>query len=102
MGSALYYYHQELNAKRSPAIYTACTGMRFTMKKSKKCSRKEECHTGDFRIMNYLIIVTDKLIEPGVVDGLMEGQNLVPGRLGGRSIIADPRNSKAKTSSTED
>ena len=40
--------------------------------------------------------ITDKLIEPGVVGWFSGRAEFGPRALGGRSIIADPRNNKAK------
>ena len=96
MGSALYYYHQELNAKRSPAIYTACTGMRFSNEEIEKMLKERGIAYRRLPDNELFDIVTDKLIEPGVVGWFNGRAEFGPRALGGRSIIADPRNSKAK------
>ena len=48
------------------------------------------------RIAEKVIKITDKLIEPGVVGWFSGRAEFGPRALGGRSIIADPRNNKAK------
>jgi carbamoyltransferase len=96
MGSALYYYNQVLDRPRVKPIYTACTGSRFsndeieTFLKSRGITYR--------RLSDEVLydVVTDKLIEPGVVGWFNGRAEFGPRALGGRSIIADPRNAKAK------
>jgi len=96
MGAALYVYNHELKQPRSKAVYTAYTGSRFSNEeievflKSKgiKYQRLDDAELYDK--------VTEKLMEPGVVGWFSGRAEFGPRALGARSIIADPRNSKAK------
>jgi carbamoyltransferase len=96
MGSALYQYHQVLKQPRTKAVYSAYTGSRFdndeieTFLKSRGV--KYEKLTDD-RLYDKIV---QKLIEPGVVGWFSGRAEFGPRALGARSIIADPRNAKAK------
>jgi carbamoyltransferase len=96
MGSALYTYNHILKQKRRPAIYNAYTGSKFSnedieaflVSKGVPYQRLD-----DDRLFNK---ITDKLIEPGVVGWFSGRAEFGPRALGGRSILADPRNNHAK------
>jgi carbamoyltransferase len=96
MGSALYTYNHILKQKRMPAILSAYTGSRFS-------NEEIEAFLID-RGVTYKRLdddtlfdkITDKLIEPGVVGWFTGRAEFGPRALGGRSILADPRNDKAK------
>jgi carbamoyltransferase len=96
MGSALYAYNHILKQKRGPAVYSAYTGSKFSndeievflRKKGVKYQRLDDAELYDK--------ITDKLIEPGVVGWFNGRAEFGPRALGARSIIADPRNPKAK------
>ncbi len=96
MGSALYQYNHVLKQPRKKAIYNAYTGSKYSnaeieiFLKSKNVNYKR---VSDEELYD---IVTDKLIEPGVVGWFNGRAEFGPRALGGRSIIADPRNIKAK------
>jgi len=96
MGSALYYYHQELGFKRSPAIYSAYTGIRFSNEEIEEILKARGINYRRLPDEELFDIVTDKLLEPGVVGWFNGRAEFGPRALGGRSIIADPRNAKAK------
>ncbi len=96
MGSALYAYNHVLKQPRAKAVYNAYTGSKFTneeieaflIERGIKYQRLEDADLYDK--------ITDKLIEPGVVGWFSGRAEFGPRALGGRSIIADPRNNKAK------
>jgi carbamoyltransferase len=96
MGSALYAYNHNLKQPRAAAVYNAYTGSRFTNEEIEIYlkSRGIEYERLDDEILYDRI--TDKLIEPGVVGWFSGRAEFGPRALGGRSIIADPRNEKAK------
>jgi carbamoyltransferase len=96
MGSALYFYNQELDKPRVKAIYTACTGSRFSNEEIEKFLQERGITYRRLSDEQLYDVVTDKLIEPGVVGWFNGRAEFGPRALGGRSIIADPRNSKAK------
>lgn len=96
MGSALYHYHHDLKHPRNGEIKSASTGSRFTNEeieaflKSKGVSYKK---MKDDELFDY---ISDKLIVPCVVGWFQGRAEFGPRALGNRSIIADPRNDKAK------
>lgn len=96
MGSALYHYHENLDKPRSAAIKSASTGSSFTndeiesFLKEKGISYKK---LDDTELFDY---ISDKLIVPSVVGWFQGRAEFGPRALGHRSIIADPRNDKAK------
>jgi carbamoyltransferase len=96
MGSALYAYNHNLKQPRAAVVYNAYTGSRFTNEEIEIYlkSRGIEYERLDDEILYDRI--TDKLIEPGVVGWFSGRAEFGPRALGGRSIIADPRNEKAK------
>jgi carbamoyltransferase len=96
MGSALYYYHQELNKPRNPAIYTAYTGIKFSNEEIEKILQERGINYRRLDDEELYDVVTNKLIEPGVVGWYNGRAEFGPRALGARSILADPRNPKAK------
>jgi carbamoyltransferase len=96
MGSVLYAYNHILKQPRAAAVYNAYTGSRFTNEEIEiylKSRGIEYERLDDETLYNR---ITDKLIEPGVVGWFSGRAEFGPRALGGRSIIADPRNEKAK------
>lgn len=96
MGSALYYYHHELGKARNPAIYSAYTGIRFSNEEIEKILQERGVSYRRLSDEELYDVVTDKLIEPGVVGWYNGRAEFGPRALGARSILADPRNPKAK------
>lgn len=97
MGSALYVYNQILEHPRAEAIYSAYTGSRFTNDEIEEYLKgrgiKYTRYNDDEELYDK---ITDKLLEPGVVGWFSGRAEFGPRALGARSIIADPRNDKAK------
>lgn len=96
MGSALYFYNHDLNQPRSKAIYSAYTGSRFTNEEIELFLQSKGVKYRRLYDEELFDVVTEKLIEPGVVGWFNGRAEFGPRALGGRSILADPRNSKAK------
>ncbi len=96
MGSALYTFNHILKQKRAPAVYSAYTGSRFSNDEIEIFLKQRGVKY--LRLENDQLYdkITDKLIEPGVVGWFSGRAEFGPRALGGRSIIADPRNNKAK------
>ena len=96
MGSALYTYNHVLKQPRVDAVYNAYTGSRFTNEEIEMylISRGIEYERLDDDVLYDRI--TDKLIDSGVVGWFSGRAEFGPRALGGRSIIADPRNNQAK------
>lgn len=97
MGSALYVHNQVLEQPRAEAIYTAYTGSKFSNDQIEEYLKgrgiKYTRYNNDEELYDK---ITDKLLEPGVVGWFSGRAEFGPRALGARSIIADPRNDKAK------
>lgn len=96
MGSALFHYHQNLNKPRTTSIRTASTGSWFTNEEVETFLKENSIpykKMDDAALYDY---ISDKLIEPSVVGWFQGRAEFGPRALGNRSIIADPRNEKAK------
>ena len=96
MGAALYAQHQMMDFKRQPVIVNAYTGSQFSNEEitafleSKNIAFKK---VDDDRLFD---IVTDCIINKGVVGWFTGRSEFGPRALGGRSILADPRRLDAK------
>ncbi len=96
MGCAMYVYNHVLKQKRAPAIYSAYTGSKFSNDEIEKFLIEKEIKYERLDDEKLFDKITDKLIEPGVVGWFSGRAEFGPRALGARSIIADPRNEKAK------
>jgi carbamoyltransferase len=96
MGSALYHYHQNLGRPRTAPVLSAYTGSRFTNEQIETILRKRGINYTRMEDSALYEKVVNKLIEPGVVGWFSGRAEFGPRALGARSIIADPRNAKAK------
>jgi carbamoyltransferase len=96
MGSALYAYHHILKQPRGKAIYSAYTGSKFSNEEIEKILKDNHIQYKRLSDDELYDKITDKLIEPGVVGWFSGRAEFGPRALGARSILADPRNQKAK------
>ena len=96
MGSALYAYNHILKQKRTPAVYSAYTGSRFSNEFIEAFLNQRSIKYKRLDDAELFEKITDKLIEPGVVGWFSGRAEFGPRALGARSILADPRNTKAK------
>ena len=96
MGSALYVHNHILNLPRVAPIYTAFTGSKFSNEEIEEYLKSRNINYKRFDDAELFDRITDKLIEPGVVGWFSGRAEFGPRALGARSIIADPRNEKAK------
>ncbi|MCC6287131.1 MAG: carbamoyltransferase [Chitinophagaceae bacterium] len=96
MGSALYLYNHVLDQPRAKPIWSAYTGSRFTNDEIEEFLQSRNINYKKLPDEELFEVVTEKLIEPGVVGWFNGRAEFGPRALGARSIIADPRNSKAK------
>ncbi|HQQ96804.1 MAG TPA: carbamoyltransferase C-terminal domain-containing protein [Cyclobacteriaceae bacterium] len=96
MGSALYQYHHVLRQPRSSPQYSAYTGSKFTNDDIEQVLKTNGISYKKYHDDELFEIVVDKLIEPGVVGWFSGRAEFGPRALGGRSILADPRNPRAK------
>ena len=96
MGSALYQYNHVLQQPRAAPIYSAYTGSKFTNDEIETFLKSRNIIYTKLPDEELYDVVTNKLIEPGVVGWFNGRAEFGPRALGARSIIADPRNEKAK------
>lgn len=96
MGSALYLYHHVLNQPRTVPVFSAYTGSRFTNDEIEVMLKQKGIVYQRLEDSALYDVVVEKLLEPGVVGWFSGRAEFGPRALGARSIIADPRNSKAK------
>ncbi|MBC7903743.1 MAG: carbamoyltransferase [Gemmatimonadaceae bacterium] len=96
MGSALYQYNHVLDQPRAKPVYSAYTGSRFSNEEIETFLKSRNIKYRRLPDDELFDVVTDKLIEPGVVGWFNGRAEFGPRALGARSIIADPRNAKAK------
>lgn len=96
MGSALYQYHQVLKKPRTNAVYSAYTGSKFSNGEIEAILIERGISYSKLDDDTLYERVVAKLIEPGVVGWFSGRAEFGPRALGARSIIADPRNPKAK------
>lgn len=96
MGAALYMYNHKLNFPRIEPIYSAYTGSHFTNEQIEAILIKRGIKYE--KLEDHLLFqkIVDQLVEPGVVGWFSGPAEFGPRALGARSILADPRNAKAK------
>lgn len=96
MGSAMYGYHHILGNPRVSPVYSAYTGSKFSNEEIETMLNAKGIEYTRYHDDQLYDIVTNKLIEPGVVGWFNGRAEFGPRALGARSILADPRNDKAK------
>ncbi|MEY4702677.1 MAG: hypothetical protein RIR96_574 [Bacteroidota bacterium] len=94
-GAGLYVQHEKLNGKRTP-IFSAYTGSRYSNEEITEWLNAKGISYKWYDDDTLYDVVTDCIINGGVV-GWMQGRSeFGPRALGGRSILADPRRNDAK------
>ncbi|MEP6746846.1 MAG: carbamoyltransferase C-terminal domain-containing protein [Bacteroidota bacterium] len=96
MGSALYLFNHILDQPRTAPVYNAYTGSRFSNDEIEIFLQSRNITYRRLGNEELYDTVTNKLIEPGVVGWFNGRAEFGPRALGARSILADPRNQKAK------
>ncbi|MBL7698735.1 MAG: carbamoyltransferase [Chitinophagaceae bacterium] len=96
MGSALYLYNHILGMPRSAPVYSAYTGSRYSNDEIESILNSNGVKYRRLDDHQLYETVAGKLMEPGVVGWFTGRAEFGPRALGGRSILADPRNAKAK------
>jgi carbamoyltransferase len=97
MGSALYLYNHVLGRPRSTPINSAYCGSSFSNDQIEQLLRGRKIRYQKLDDRELYERVIQKLIEPGVVGWFSGKAEFGPRALGGRSILADPRNPDAKS-----
>ncbi len=96
MGAALFVHHQTLNKKRNETIRSAFTGSHFSNEEIEKMLQKEDVQYIKQEDKILFDVVSDCLINGGVVGWFNGRAEFGPRALGARSILADPRREDAK------
>ena len=96
MGAALFTQHGSLNYERQPAIRSAYTGSRFSNDFIREAMWDKQIKFKEMPDEALYDLVTDCMINGGVVGWFTGRSEFGPRALGGRSIIADPRRADAK------
>ena len=96
MGASQYHYFHNLDNKRIAPLYDANLGISFSNEKIKEIIEKlglSHKYLEDDKLFKYVA----KAISTNNVIGFFDGKaEFGPRALGSRSILADPRNSKAQ------
>jgi carbamoyltransferase len=95
MGAALYTQHIGAGMGRQPAIRSAYTGSSFSNEAIKKILDENNMSYIEMPDENLFDHVVDCIVSGGVVGWFSGRAEFGPRALGGRSILADPRNADA-------
>ena len=96
MGAAYYVYNQVLKQPRAKAIYSAYTGSIFNNEEIEIYLKSRNISYTRYEDNELYDMVTNCLIDSGVVGWFQGRAEFGPRALGGRSILADPRRNDAK------
>lgn len=96
VGSALYFYHQELKRPRSAFRHEAYTGARFGNEEIENLLKARGIAYDKHSDEELYELVSDCLLNAGVVGWYQGRAEFGPRALGNRSIIVDPRRKDAK------
>lgn len=96
MGAALYVQHHVLNIPRQQPIWSAYTGSGFNNEQIELLLKERSISYHRVTDEELYHLVSERLINSGVVGWFSGKAEFGPRALGGRSILADPRRSDAK------
>jgi carbamoyltransferase len=96
VGSALFHYHNNLNKPRTKPVFHAYTGSKFSNEEIEKILTEKGVNYTKYDDEKLFEIVTEQLINAGVVGWFQGRAEFGPRALGHRSIIVDPRRKDAK------
>ncbi|MBK9983479.1 MAG: carbamoyltransferase [Saprospiraceae bacterium] len=96
MGSALYVYHQLMHEERMPAIWSAYTGSRYDNSQIESMLKSANLRYTSYSDEQLYEIVSERLVNGGVIGWFNGRAEFGPRALGARSILADPRRKDAK------
>jgi carbamoyltransferase len=96
MGAALYVYNHVFKNKRMPGIWSAYTGIKHSNDQIEAYLQSRDISYAIHDDETLYDIVSDCLIDSGVVGWFQGRAEFGPRALGARSILADPRRSDAK------
>lgn len=96
VGSALYLYHHMLGNARTKQVFDAYTGTHFSNEEIEAYLKENNIAYTKYTDDKLLDVVTDCLINGGVVGWFHGRSEFGPRALGHRSILVDPRRTDAK------
>jgi len=96
MGSAMYVFNHLLKKERMPAIWSAYTGIKYSNSEIETYLQSRDIKYTKYDDETLYDIVSDCLINSGVVGWFQDRAEFGPRALGARSILADPRRNDAK------
>ena len=96
MGAALYVQHHTLKYPRQQPILNAYTGSKFGNDEIETLLKEKNIAYRKLDDKELYDVVTDRLINSGVIGWFSGRAEFGPRALGGRSILADPRRMDAK------
>jgi carbamoyltransferase len=96
MGCALYVHNHTLGQQRSKPVWSAYTGSHFSNDEIERYLKSRNIVYTRYPDEELYQMVTDRLINAGVVGWFTGRAEFGPRALGARSIIADPRRNDAK------
>lgn len=96
MGAALFVYNQSLGMERMPAIWSAYTGSKFSNEEIEFYLKERKIDYKRYNDQELFEVVSNQLINAGVVGWFSGRAEFGPRALGGRSILADPRRNDVK------
>ncbi len=96
MGAALYVYNHLLQHPRAPAIWSAYTGSQYSNETIAQYLDSRGIAYKRYSDAQLCDVVSDRLINAGVVGWFSGRAEFGPRALGGRSILADPTRADAK------
>lgn len=96
MGSAMYVFNHLLKKERMPAIWSAYTGVKYSNNQIETYLQSRDIKYTKYDDDTLYDIVSDCLINSGVVGWFQDRAEFGPRALGARSILADPRRHDAK------
>jgi len=96
VGSALFHYHHNLNKPRTKPVFHAYTGSKFSNEEIEKILTQKGVNYTKYSDEQLYEVVTEQLINAGVVGWFQGRAEFGPRALGHRSIIVDPRRKDAK------
>jgi len=96
VGSALYYYYNDLENTHTDIGIQAYTGAKFDNDEIESLLKSQKINYEKISDEELFNRVSDRIIEGGVIGWFQGRAEFGPRALGGRSILADPRREDAK------
>ncbi|MEM0995132.1 MAG: carbamoyltransferase C-terminal domain-containing protein [Bacteroidota bacterium] len=96
VGSALFFYHQTLGHPRQEFVHQAYTGISFTNEQIEQFLQSKGINYKRVEDDAIYDMVTDSLVNGGVIGWFQGKAEFGPRALGNRSILVDPRRADAR------